>query len=251
MIKPVCYRLSDDHLIKYYLVYNRPNFFPPGLSPLPTSPTLSLPHLTRLPAGLQAWGPHPTVICLHGRGSNERDLLGLAPYLDDRLLWISPRAPLDLLGGYEWYRLADIGVPEPETFNAAQQMFDRFFTEARAVYPVDPARVFLLGFSQGSMMSYAFTLVQPGRVAGVIAQSGYIPLNSGLRVDEAGLRGKPFILTHGTHDPVIPAQWSRDARDYLTRLGAEVQYHEFPMPHSVSEESLAVIAQWMQARLTP
>ena len=71
--------------------------------------TLSLTHLTRFPA--RAADSHPAIICLHGRGSNESDLISLAPYLDDRLLWISPRAPLDLMGGYEWYRLEGIGVP--------------------------------------------------------------------------------------------------------------------------------------------
>ena len=70
---------------------------------MPTTVQLSLHHLARVPA--HAAATCPTVICLHGRGSNEADLIGLAPYLDKRLLWISPRAPLDLMGGYEWYRL--------------------------------------------------------------------------------------------------------------------------------------------------
>lgn len=212
--------------------------------------TLSLTHLTRFPA--RKAEAHPTVICLHGRGSDESDLMGLAPYLDDRLFWISPRAPLDLMGGYEWYRLDDIGVPHPATFEAAMETLDRFITEATSAYPVDPQRLLLLGFSQGSMMSYAFTLTQPGRVAGVVAQSGYIPLsslNARWKVDEAGLKGKPFIITHGAFDPVIPVAWGQQARDTLVRAGAEVEYHEFPMGHMVSEQSLAAIAAWMVKQL--
>ena len=208
---------------------------------------LSLHHLTRFPAGMGA--AHPTVICLHGRGSNEADLLGLAPHLDDRLLWISPRAPLDLMGGFEWYRLEGVGVPLQSTFDAALETLERFITEAVSAYPVDPARLFLMGFSQGSMMSYSFALTQPARVAGVMAQSGYIPLSSGLKVDEAALKGKPFIVTHGMEDPMIPVQWGREARDYLKRVGAEVEYHEFSMGHSVSEESIAAIGAWMDKRL--
>ncbi|MEK7326486.1 MAG: hypothetical protein AAB217_14645 [Chloroflexota bacterium] len=68
--------------------------------------SLSLKRLTRLPTGAAA--SHPAIICLHGRGSHEGDLISLASYLDDRLLWIGPRAPLDLMGGYEWYRLEGI-----------------------------------------------------------------------------------------------------------------------------------------------
>ena len=214
-----------------------------------TTPTaqLALHHRSRFPA--HAGQAHPTVICLHGRGSNEADLIGLAPYLDDRLLWISPRAPLDLMGGYEWYRLEGVGVPQQATFDAALERLSRFITGASTAYPIDPARLFLMGFSQGSMMSYSFALTQPGRVAGVVAQSGYIPLSSGLKVDEAGLKGKPFIVTHGAADPIIPVQWGRDARDYLARVGADVEYHEYPLGHSVSEESLTAIAAWMQQRL--
>jgi len=209
--------------------------------------TLSLIHLTRLPAGAAA--SHPAIICLHGRGSHEGDLISLAPYLDDRLLWISPRAPLDLMGGYEWYRLEGIGVPDQPSFDTAMETLDRFITEAVAEYPVDPQKLFLLGFSQGSMMSYSFALTQPGRLAGVIAQSGYIPLNAGLKIDEAGVKGKPFIITHGTYDPLIPVQWGRDGYNYLKGIGADAEFHEFPMEHNVSEESIGVIGEWMKPKI--
>ena len=215
---------------------------------IPTA-ILSLQHLTRFPA-YQARA-YPTVICLHGRGSNEADLIGLAPYLDDpggtpRLLWISPRAPLALMGGYEWYRLEGVGVPNPATFDAARETLDRFITEALAAYPLDPQKLFLLGFSQGSMMSYAFALAQPGRVAGVVAQSGYIPLNAGLKVDRAGIRGKPFLLTHGAYDPIIPVEWGREARDTLAQAGAQVEYHEYAMGHEISAQSIEAIAAWLK-----
>jgi phospholipase/carboxylesterase len=102
------------------------------------------------------------------------------------------------------------------------------------------------------MMSYSFALTQPARVAGVIAQSGYIPLpslNASHKLDEAGIADKPFILTHGTHDPILPVQWGREARDTLIRLNARVNYHEFPIGHQVSEASLAAIADWMGTQL--
>jgi len=86
-------------------------------------------------------------------------------------------------------------------------------------------------------------------VAGVIAQSGYVPLSSGLKVDVDGLKGKPFIVTHGTHDPIIPVEWGREARDYLTQAGADVEYHEFPMGHNISEQSIAAVAGWIKNRL--
>src|SRR5690348_16671454 len=134
---------------------------------------LSLTHQIRM---LEGERPHPTVIALHGRGSHEDDLIGLADYLDPRLLWISPRAPLPQMGGYEWYRLHDIGVPDQASFVAGLAALDRFVREAIAAYPVDPARLYLFGFSQGGMMGYSLTLTQPAQVSGLIAHSSYIPL---------------------------------------------------------------------------
>jgi len=211
------------------------------------NPSLSLFHLTHSPQTTKE--KIPTIVCLHGRGSNEEDLIGLAPYLDDRLLWISPRAPLDLMGGYEWYRLAGIGEPVQPTFDAALATLDQFMTEVMQTYPIDPDKFFLLGFSQGSMMSYSFSLTWPERVSGVIAQSGYIPLNAGLKVNKTGLKGKPFLITHGLQDPLIPVQWGRDAHTYMQSVGADSVYHEFSMGHNVNEEALGVINHWLQQRL--
>ena len=215
-----------------------------------TSPRLSLVHQTRFPAAGD--GPHPTVIALHGRGSEETDLLGLAPYLDERLLWISPRAPLNLAPGYEWYRLAGIGAPVEATFAQALKTVARFVDEVLQSYPVDPARLILFGFSQGGMMAYAQALTRPALVQGIICHSSYLPLPSiqaAAAVDEAGLRGLPCLVLHGQHDPLLPVQRGREARDYLRQAGAELTYHEFPIGHTINQQSLAAMTSWLALRL--
>lgn len=218
-----------------------------------SSDPLSLFHLVEFPASSQSQEPpsrYPTILALHGRGSNEQDLIGLAPHLPQELLWISPRAPLLMgPGSYEWYRVRVIGRPEPEQVLAALDTIDRFIDEILGTYPIDPKNLFLLGFSQGSILSMCYTLTHPGRVAGVIAQSGYIPNNIDLEIDEAGLKGKPFILTHGEQDTMLPVEWDRASRDRLQALGADLEYHEFGMGHTVSLESLEVISRWMEKQL--
>ena len=218
-----------------------------------SSEQLSLPHLIELPASpanKETQARYPTILALHGRGSNEEDLLGLAPHLPPGLLWVSPRAPLVLgPGSYEWYRVRVIGMPEPDQVFSAVETIDRFLTEILAAYPIDPQKLFLLGFSQGSMLSMSYALTHPSRVAGVIAQSGYIPTNMDLEIDEAGLKGKPFLLTHGEQDTMIPVEWGRASRDRLQGVGVDLTYHEFQMGHSVSMESLVVINQWLEKYL--
>ena len=70
-----------------------------------------------------------------------------------------------------------------------------------------------------------------------------------LEVDEAGVKGKPFLLTHGEQDTMIPVEWGRASRDRLQTLGVDLEYHEFQMGHGVSMESLDVINQWMEKQL--
>jgi phospholipase/carboxylesterase len=218
-----------------------------------SSDPLSLLHQVEFPVSAQNTEPdtrYPAILALHGRGSNEEDLIGLASHLPEGLLWISPRAPLLLgPGSYEWYRVRVIGRPDPDQVLAALETIDHFIDEILATYPIDPQKLFLLGFSQGSILSMCYTLMHPSRVAGAIAQSGYLPENINLEIDEAGVKGKPLLLTHGEHDTMIPVEWGRASRERLQEFAVDLEYHEFAMGHSVSMESLSVIYQWLEKHL--
>lgn len=211
---------------------------------------LSLPHLVQYPPTHNAGAKHPAILALHGRGSNEEDLIGLAPYLPKELLWVSPRGPHVLgPGSYEWYRVKVIGKPDPEEVASALQTMDKFIDEIMAVYPIDPNKLFLLGFSQGSILSMCYALSHPHRVAGVIAQSGYIPMGMDFETDPTDIKDKPFIVTHGEEDALIPVDWARDSRDLMQRLGVHLSYYEFNMGHSISADSIAVINEWLEKQI--
>ena len=219
-----------------------------------SSQQLSLPHLVQIPTSAAHRGTptlYPTILALHGRGSHEGDLIELAAHLPEGLLWIAPRAPL-VLGpnAYDWYRVRVLGKPEPEQVFTAIEGVDRFLDEILAAYPVDPHRLFLLGFSQGSLLSMCYALTHPARVAGVIAQSGYIPDGVDLEINEAEVKGKPFLLTHGEQDTMLPIEWARRSRERLQALGVDLAYQEFQMGHNVSMESLEVINTWLEKQLT-
>jgi phospholipase/carboxylesterase len=213
---------------------------------------LSLTHRVQYPAAHDENSNqnYPTILALHGRGSNEEDLIGLAPYLPNDFLWISPRGTFALgPDSYEWFQITQIGKPDPARLAEALKRIDQFIGEIMEAYPVDPNKLYLLGFSQGTIISLSYTLTQPQRIAGVVAQSGYIPHESGLQIDEVNIRNKPFILTHGIQDPMLPVDWARRSRDTLQRLGTDVEYYEFNMGHNVSEESLHMISRWLEEQL--
>src|SRR5436853_5595479 len=108
--------------------------------------------------------PHPALLLLHGRGSHELDLLGLAPELDKRFFVVSARAPHAWMGGYRWYD-GDGADPQASLQESIERL-DNFVRSLGEAYPIDAWKLYLLGFSQGSLMSNALLLTAPELVAG-------------------------------------------------------------------------------------
>jgi phospholipase/carboxylesterase len=211
----------------------------------------TLVHKIRPPATSGSTKP-PAVIFLHGRGTNEDDLLGLADFLDPRFFIISARAPYrydEGMGGYTWFGLQEIGKPDPQQFSEAYHHLAQFISDVKSGYSVDPDRVFLLGFSMGSIMSFALALTQPNLVRGIVAHSGYIPESVSLQFAWTQLASLSVFVAHGLHDPIIPIQKARRAQELLSKTGADLTYKEYPIPHTFSEESLADLSQWLQKKL--
>ena len=218
--------------------------------------TLSLTHLVREPTIEAAAGsPPPLLLLLHGVGSNERDLMSLASWLDGRFFVASARAPITLWhDAYGWFRFeftpnGPVVVDPAEAMNSLRLIL-RFMDELVEVYGVDPDRTYLMGFSQGTIMALSVALTQPDKVAGVAGMSGRFPdaLRSQIAPSEK-LEGLPILLQHGTEDPVLPIHNGRAAREILDRLPVRLEYHEYRMGHHVTQESLADLSIWLTARL--
>jgi phospholipase/carboxylesterase len=193
---------------------------------------------------------HPTLIMLHGRGADEEDLLGLSERLDRRLLIISARAPFPFpYGGYTWYDVGAVGQPEPVMFKTSYDALTTFVGDVLVNYPVNKQRVFLLGFSMGTVMSFALSLTQPAIFRGVIANSGYVPENTHLTLKWNELSGTEYFIAHGIHDPVIPVSFGRRTKQLFENAHASFTYREYAMAHQISEESLADFSAWLTQRL--
>jgi phospholipase/carboxylesterase len=208
-------------------------------------------HKIRTPGGAST-GNHPVLLLLHGRGTNEDDLLGLVDYLDPRFFVVSVRAPFKFdqgLGGYTWYDVQDVGTPDAGQFEESYNRLAQFVLDVNQHYPVDPHRVFMLGFSMGSIMSLALSLTKPELVRGVVAHSGYIPENTSLRFAWDRLQDLSLFIAHGVDDSVIPVEFGRRAHDLLSKTEADLTYKEYPIPHSMSEQSVSDLADWLQKKL--
>lgn len=196
----------------------------------------------------------PLLMLLHGYGANEDDLFSLVPYLDERFLVVSARAPIRLrgMGGYAWFNLGftpeGIAV-DPAEVESARQTLKRFIDEVVAAYDCDPDAVYLVGFSQGAMMSLAVALTHPGTAA-VVAMSGRLmPQTIHQIQDKDALIGLPIFVVHGTRDTVLPISHGRETRAALSELPVDLTYREYAMGHEISAESLEDITEWLKARL--
>ena len=210
---------------------------------------LSINHIVKYPKSYSSQDTgkrYPLILALHGHGSNEKDLIGLSPHLQENLFWVSGRGLHTLNeGSYDWYQLP----PNPSKIAATLKALNTFIEELIVTYPIDPNKIYILGFSQGSMISLSYVMAFPDRIAGVIAQSGAIPSDIGLKINAAGLKDKPIIITHGLEDAAMPISRGRETRDILVGFGADVAYKEFQMGHTINEESLAAVKAWLNREL--
>jgi phospholipase/carboxylesterase len=195
----------------------------------------------------------PVLVLLHGLGADEHDLMGLAPQLDPRLLIVCIRAPLDYgNGGYAWFEVQwdkDGVHVDPEQALASRDILIETLRLLPEGLSVTPSQIMLGGFSQGAMMTLGVALVEPELISGAILMSGrllpeFVPAELAHATIEL-----PFLVQHGTVDPVLPVQGSRAVREFLVGMGCAIDYKEYPMAHEISQKSLADVGDWIAKRL--
>lgn len=194
--------------------------------------------------------PRGLLILHHGRGTDERDLLGLADLLDPgkRLRVVSPRAPLQLPGspGYHWYLVPRVGYPDPETFEAARAALAELHDELWGETGIGPGRTVLGGFSMGAVMSYTMGLsAERPTVAGVLGFSGFVPSVEGWEPALADRTETRVFVSHGRRDPVIGIEFAERARELLTEGGLDVTYRESDLGHQIDPAHLNEASAWL------
>ena len=195
------------------------------------------------------------LILLHGYGSNEEDLFSFASELPDDLIIVSARAPQTLgFGSYSWYTIY-FNSPQgkfsdmPEAIKA-REIIAIFIDEVQQKYSVSPQKTFLLGFSQGTILSYAVALNYPEKVQKIIALSGYV--NPDLLPEDLNAKDYSkldFYISHGSVDQVIPVEWANKAPEFLKQLNIKHCYKEFPVGHGVSPKNFYEFSKWIEERM--
>ena len=216
-----------------------------------TTAPLSLEHIIK-PSSIKQ-GKSPVLFMLHGYGSNEEDLYSFADELPAEYCIISVRAPYTLQPfGYAWYAI-HFDNEQGKWSDDAQAIESRdkirtFIDEACTAYHLDEGDVTLLGFSQGTILSYAVALSYPEKIKRVVALSGYI----NERILKEGYTKNNFdslkiYASHGQVDQVIPIEWAQKAPLLLNELGVSHVFEEFPVGHGVAPQNFYAFKKWLEA----
>jgi phospholipase/carboxylesterase len=202
-------------------------------------------------------GPDPdaAVIWLHGLGADGHDFEPIVPELEleKPVRFVFPHAPIrpvTINQGMRmraWYDIFQLGGgPEDEAgIRASQRKIEELIAE-ETEKGLSAAKIVMAGFSQGGAIALQTALRYPERLAGVLALSCYLPLAASLQSERSPAnQGIPIFMAHGSYDDIIPLRRAGESRKLLEAAGYPVEWHEYPMPHSVCAEEIADIAAFL------
>lgn len=205
-------------------------------------------------------GKHPTasIIVLHGLGADGTDFVPIAQELKldpvGEVRYVFPHAPVmpvTINGGMAmraWYDIlgTEIDRREDERGLRGSQAMVEALIEREIERGTEASRIVLMGFSQGCAMTLMTGLRYGQRLAGLVGLSGYLPLAAVTEAERhSANRDTPIFLAHGSADQVIPIARATASRDALRALGHPVEWHEYPMPHSVCAEEIVDLNRWL------
>ncbi|MGE4241125.1 alpha/beta hydrolase [Ramlibacter sp.] len=205
--------------------------------------------------------PNPTncIIILHGLGADGNDFVPIAEQLDleavkGPIRFIFPHAPVipvTINGGYRmraWYDILGTesqGVQDEKGLRSSMAAVHALIDQ-QVAGGIPASRIVLSGFSQGCAMSLLSGLRYEERLAGIAGLSGYLPLGESLAAERSEAnKALPIFLAHGSVDEMIDLERAERSRDQLQSLGYEVQWHEYPMGHSVSPQEVHDLNEWL------
>ena len=220
----------------------------------------------RVIGGDTAGVPSASIVVLHGLGADGNDFVPIAQelILDSvgpvRFVFPSaPVRPVSINGGYEMRAWYDIYPPDQRGQRVEDgpglrqsQALVQALLEREAARGVSPERTVLMGFSQGCAMALLAGLRAPQRLAGIVGLSGYLPLAERTASERSeASRAVPVFLAHGEQDEVVAIERGLSSRDALLALGHAVDWHVYPMGHSVCAPEIADLNRWLLRVLAP
>jgi len=207
--------------------------------------------------------PKTTVVILHGLGADGTDFLSFADELKldavGPVRWVFPRAPMRAVtinGGHRmraWYDILNMDLVRREDETGLRESFAQVHAllDAEVARGVSANRIILGGFSQGGAITLGAGLRYGHRLGGLVCLSGYMPLADAFAAERhTANTSTPVFQAHGQRDGVINISRATETREQLLRLGQAVEWHDYPMEHSVCMEEVQAIQAFVRKAIT-
>ena len=203
--------------------------------------------------------PDAAVVWMHGLGADGHDFEPIVPELrlpaTTRIRFVFPHAPLRpvtinqghvMRAWYDVRALAGVRREDEAGVRQSARQIEALLARERQ-RGIAPRRIVIAGFSQGGAMALHVGLRYADRLAGILALSCYLPLSNTLPTEASPAnRDVPIFWAHGLHDPMIPQAMAEQGREQIAELGYQIDWHQYPIPHSVSAEEIADVARWLE-----
>ena len=203
----------------------------------------------RQPAQIEPDQTYPAIFLLHGIGSNEKNMLPLVEGLENKCFIFSIRGHLPQPPGYAFFTIQGYGKPHREVFDEGVNKLTQFIDYACSQYPLDHKQLFLLGFSQGAILSMTLGVTLGNRIKGIIALSGYIPAFVKDEYNIKPVDQQSLFISHGEMDQVLPFEWGVANDEYFRKLGANVTFQTYPEGHYISGQNHQDFIRWISEQL--
>ncbi len=198
-----------------------------------------------LPSHFDPSKKYPTIFTLHGKGSNETNMFGLVAPLSDDFIIVGIRGNVPLGSGFQYYELKSLGNPIREMFDQAVQQLEAFIYYATEKYQIDPNKRYLLGFSQGAILSMTLALTMGDQLKGIVALNGYVPGFVKTEYPLKNVNEVSVFISHGEYDSVFPIQIGQETAAYIQSLTPRCTFKTYPTDHGVSEENQRNFVEWL------
>lgn len=193
---------------------------------------------------------YPTIFCLHGIGHTENHMLQVVEDLKDECILIGIRGHLPYENGYCYYELKGYGNPVRPLFDKAVDKLIDFMEDISNKYPIDPQQRYLIGFSQGAILSMTLALMLGEKIKGIVPMNGYIPNFVKKEYPIKSIEHLSVFHCQGDTDPIFPLHIGFENDTYLRKNAHKVKCSIYPNGHKISENAKQDVINWLRYEIS-